>query len=121
MSDNEQNTNEVEAENIVDEHRRMVIMTGNISDFQIQNLKSWPFLVFGDSLEKVEIGYKFTKTQDENSDLCAGSVSYDFYFSKEPADVENNLGLLTHWTQFLFWKDTEVTFSKEGEAWPKKK
>lgn len=106
-----------EAQNIVDQHRKMVVMTGNISDFQIQNLKSWPYLVFGDALEKVEIDYKFVKGNEETGDMFAGEVNFDFTFNKEPKYPGHATGLLTHWTKYLFWEDTKVTFSKEGKEW----
>lgn len=103
--------------NIVDEHRKMIIMTGNISDFQIKNLKSWPFIVFGPELKSVEIDYEFTKG-GENGELYPGKVNFDFNFTSDPEDPNNSIGLLTHWTRFLFWQDTTVTFTRKGKPWP---
>lgn len=107
------------AQNIVDEHRKMVVMTGNISEFQIENLKNWPYLVFGENLKKVQIDYNFVQGEGEEGDLHAGSVNFDFTFNEEPKLVNESLDLLSHWTKYLFWEDTVVTFSKEGKKWGK--
>jgi len=107
-------------QNIVDEHRKMIVLTGNVSEFQIENLQKWPYLVFGEDLEKVSIEYNFVQGEGEEGDLYAGSVSFDFTFSTEPKLVEHSLNLLKHWTQYLFWEDTVVKFSREGKTWPKK-
>jgi hypothetical protein len=108
--------------NMVDEHKKMVMMTGNLSDFQLQNMKTWPFLLFSEELETVQIDYDFTKLiTDKEEELSPGMVQYSFKFkegtdiSKELADKQ--LSTLSLWTKFLFWKETEVKFLKNGEEW----
>jgi hypothetical protein len=108
-----------DTQNIVDEHRKMVVMTGNISDFQIENLKQWPFVVFGEDLKESKVDYDFV--QGKEGDLCAGSVNFDFNFKKEPKEITKGLDFLTHCTRYLFWADTEVTFTNKGKKWPKTK
>lgn len=108
-------------ENLVDEHRRMVVMTGNISEFQIENLKKWPFLAFQESLEEVKVDYNFIRGSEDEGDLFAGKVNFDFKFKSEPENVEQALAFLSHCTKYLFWEDTEVSFTKEGKKWPKTK
>lgn len=107
-------------QNIVDEHRKMVVMTGNISDFQIENLKKWPFLVFGKDLKTVQIDYDFVQGDEDNGSLYAGRVNYDFDFEKEPEATGVSLDMLRHWTKYMFWEDTKVTFTKKGKEWPTK-
>lgn len=101
-----------EEQTIVDEHRKMVMMTGNLSDFQLENLKKWPFLLF-DGLEKVKVDYDFTKLIAEQEELSPGMVTYNLHMnSNAPSLTEEVKGkkieILTNWTKFLFWKETSV-------------
>ena len=109
----------------VSDHRKMVTLTGNLSDFQLKNLKSWPFIVLGDYTDKVKINYDFTKKEkvegEEVEQLCAGWVSFDFNFNKKldlsDEELKLRLNQLSLWTKYLFWKDTEVRFLKQGKKW----
>lgn len=106
---------------IVDEHRKMVMMTGNLSDFQLENLKKWPFIVFETGLEKANITYDFTKLVAEEESLSPGVVQYDFHFKEgtklNRADVKKRLEHLKTWVKFMFWKETEVRIMKDGKKW----
>lgn len=103
-------------EKIVEDHRKMVALSGNLSDFQLKNLKEWPFVVF-DDLENVRIQYNFKKEGEEL--VNAGHVTFDFKFKKVPdnEDAKKRLNHLKFWTQYMFWNDTEVSFLLEGEKW----
>ena len=107
-------------ETIIENHKKMVMMTGNLSDFQLQNLKTWPFLVF-DDLESVEINYDFTKLIAEEESLSPGSVQYNLKFKEgtklNKAKAKKSLETLTNWTKFLFWKETDVRFTHKGKLW----
>jgi len=111
---------EQKEQNVVEEHKKMVIMTGNLSDFQLKNLKTWPFLVF-DGLESVEVSYDFTKLIDDAETLTPGKVEFNFTFKKgtkmDRSQTKERLEQLSVWTKFLFWKDTEVLFKESGKAW----
>lgn len=113
-----------EHDNAVEEHRKMVLMSGKISEFQLENLKKWPFITFGRNLDKIEIEYDFTTSKDEKSEsmeVCAGYVTYNFHFNENfnmsRDDILARLSSLTVWVKYLFWKDTEVKFKKEGKSW----
>jgi hypothetical protein len=105
------------AESIIDAHRRAIIMSGQVSDFQLENLQKWPFLLFND-LEKNKISYDFTAKEIDEI-MSPGKVSYDFKFKQEvdKASVAKQLDTLTTWVKFLFWKQTEVEFLKDGKEW----
>lgn len=116
-----------DTEKLVDDHRKMVALTGNLSDFQLENLKKWPFVVFN-NLSKVTVDYNFTsnnekdkKDSEERDDLCAGQVTFNFHFSGDhqlsKEELQKRLEHLTLWTKFMFWKDTEVKFQVEGTKW----
>jgi hypothetical protein len=106
---------------VVDDHKKMLIMTGNLSDFQLDNLKKWPFILFDQELEKVEINYDFTKLIAEKEELSPGRVSFNFTFKKNTKlsrdETKKKLELLTLWTRFLFWKETKVEFQRAGKKW----
>jgi len=109
---------------LIDKHKTTLLLTGELSDFQLTNLKAWPMILF-DGLEQVTINYDFKL--DENSEkenalgLCAGIISYDFEFSPNARitkkQKEQKLTQLTFWTRFLFWNDTEVVFKRRGRKW----
>jgi len=106
------------------EHKYITQLTGKLSDYQLTNMKTWPFVVF-DNLEKVTIEYNFEKetideiTKEKIIVLYAGFVTYDFVFKTEVKEEQKEKALqaLTVWTKFMFWKDTEVNFKKEGKEW----
>ena len=105
---------------IIEDHKKMVIMTGKLSDFQLDNLKTWPFLLF-DDLESVEITYDFTKLIAEQEELSPGTVQFNFKFKKETKldrdQAKQQLDTLSLWTRFMFWKETKVRFLKLGKKW----
>ena len=109
---------------IVEEHRKMLVLSWELSDFQLKNLKTWPFLLF-DNIDKVEISYDFTKTIQENDeeveDLCAGKIEFNIIFNKntkiKKEVKEKGLETLSLWTKFLFWNDTEVIIKRNGKIW----
>ena len=115
------NTNTKEETTIVDDHKKMLIMTGNLSDFQLDNLKKWPFILFDKELDRVSVKYDFTKTVANEEELSAGLVTYDFEFKKNTKmsreETKKKLDLLTLWTRFLFWKETKVDFQRTGKKW----
>ena len=85
-------------------------MTGNLSDFQLTNLKTWPFIVF-DDVEKVEVNYDFSQiVKDERgeevSGIGAGKVVFNLSTKQIPKPEQ--IDKLKEWTKFLFWKDTKV-------------
>ena len=85
-------------------------MTGNLSDFQLKNLKTWPFIAMN-GVEKVAIDYDFTATieyegGEQVEGIGAGKVVYNLTSKEVP--TKEQIETLKSWTKFLFWKDTEV-------------
>lgn len=109
-----------DSEKEINEHRAAVAMTGNVSDFQLTNMKAWPFILF-DNIKQVKVNYDFNSTNNDQETLCAGKVVYDIEFNKEPSmvkeEVKKRLEQLKFWTKFLFWQDTEVEILKKGKKW----
>ena len=72
--------------------------------------------------DKVNIEYDFTKKNAEDEEnLCSGWVCFDFILKKEidmpKKELNYRLNQLATWTKFLFWKDTEVRYKKNGKKW----
>jgi len=123
-----QDQNNQEQSNIVEQHRNMLVLSGSLSDFQLNNLKQWPFIVFQGSLETAAIDYDFNRDSSEDFDssesissLCAGRIRFNLTFKKgskiplkEKQDAFQNITL---WSKFLFWEDTEVLFYRDGKKW----
>ena len=108
-------------EKLINEHRAAVAMTGNISDFQLTNMKAWPFVLF-DDIKQVGIKYNFNSlNNDASGEICAGTVSYDIEFNKDPEIpkqvFDNKIKQLEFWTKYLFWQDTKVEILKKGKKW----
>lgn len=116
-----------EENDLVAKHRQATLLSGNISDFQITNLKTWPFILFGDhGLERVELQYDFTKSpegyeNEEEAILNAGDITFDLYFKESPKltkeDRDSKIKHLNLWTKFLFWNDTQVKVHRNGKKW----
>ena len=117
--------------NIVEDHKKMLLASGQLSEFQLKNLKTWPYIVFNtEILDSLEIHYNFQNPSydpekgledQEAQELCAGAITYNFKFKKgSKVDKEGKklaLDQLTLWTKFLFWKNTDVVFKRNGRLW----
>ena len=116
MSDNQEQENKV-----IEDHKKMLMMTGNLSDFQLTNMKTWPFLLFDKELETVKIDYDFTKLVDDNEELSPGSIEYNFEFKKgtklDRVETKKKLEILENWTRFMFWKETSISILRSGKKW----
>lgn len=112
------------AENIIEQSRNNLLLTGELNDFQLKNLKSWPAVLF-DNLDKTKIKFDFTLDEDSEQEnalgIHAGTVEFDFYFSKGVKTSkelkQQKLGNLTMWVKFMFWSDTKVVFKRKGKLW----
>jgi len=105
-SQNQKNKQEL----MLDDHKKMLIMTGKISDFQLKNLKTWPFILF-DKVDKVELEYDFSEMVSDGSEaltesIGAGKIAYNIKLDSVPS--KENIETLKNWTKFLFWNDTLV-------------
>lgn len=103
-------------DNLVEEHRKMLIISGNLSQFQITNISNWPWVLCED-LEKCKVKYSFLKKipDQENEgvfqDLVySGEVLYTWIFKKKTkrSEIKKQIDQITEWTKFLFWNDTVV-------------
>lgn len=112
-------------EQIIDEHKQAVIMTGNLSNFHIENLQKWPFIIFDEELESVSINYDFKNTDASlkydslESHISPGFVEYDLKLKKgvKVNNASQKLEALTAWVKSIFWQETEVKIKRNGRKW----
>lgn len=100
-----------EQQNIVDSHRNMLMVSKSLSEFQLQNMKQWPF-VFLQGVKSVEIKWNFIK----NDLFYPGEVSYDIRSELKNVGDEG-LIFLDLSTKVMFWSDTTVKIKVNGKLW----
>ena len=106
---------------IVDDHRNMLMLTKNISDFQENNLKTWAFIFFT-GVDKVQVSWDFIR-RNKNNDFYPGKVTFDIKFKKEaeanltPEATQTGVDQLVASTKFLFWSETKVNVKINGKKW----
>ena len=95
---------------LVNQHRQMMLLSGNLSDFQLQNLKNYPY-VFFDGVEKVEINYNF----GDDGVVTPGEIFYKIKLKKraKKKSLKKNEDELIACVKFLFWKETKVYIDYE--------
>jgi len=104
--------------NIVDSHRNMLMVSKHLSEFQIQNMKQWPF-VFLNGVGSVKVHWNFIKKNKEDQDeFYPGEVEYEIEM-ESTSDIDINVGLihLELSTKLMFWSDTTVKFKVNGKLW----
>ena len=108
-------------QNIVDDHRNMLMLSKNISEFQENNLKTWSF-IFLEGVDTVKVSWNFIDN-NENKDFFPGEVTFDVTF-KEGAgpetdfeNIQTGFEKLVAATKFLFWSETEVIIKQNGTKW----
>lgn len=106
---------------MVDDHRNMLMLSKNISDFQENNLKSWAF-IFLNNVDTVKVSWNFIR-KNKASDFYAGKVDFDIKLKSKdiaPEDVDKTqIGVdqLIASTKFLFWSETQVKIKINGKTW----
>lgn len=86
---------------ILNEHRKLMFITGKFSDFQIKNLEMFPQIVF-DNIKKIEIKY------DIQTNKGAGFVEYKVKLFEKQDSLEKRKEDLTKWVKHLLFKEIEV-------------
>lgn len=110
---------QVDTQSIVDDHKNMLMLTKNLSEFQHNNLKSWAF-IFLDSVDNVRVSWNFIR-KNKAKDFHAGKVDFKIKLKKgSEQDIEKiqaGVDQLTACTKFLFWSETKVNIKIDGKLW----
>jgi hypothetical protein len=91
---------------ILDDMRRITMLTGEISNVHEASLKKWPYIVF-ENVQSVSISYDLTKqTAIDNG---YNHVAYNIFINNpEDLVLESRSKILTEWIRDLFWNEIEV-------------
>lgn len=101
---------------IVDSHRNMLMVSKNLSDFQLENLRKWPFIFF-ENVKKISVSYNFVDSEDN---FYQGYVEFDLEI-ENPKELASPIMYLEASTKMMFWSDTDVKIKINGELWKKTK
>lgn len=96
---------------ILDDMRRITMLTGEISSVHEESLKKWPYIVF-DSVDSIEIDYNlskdYTQTQGE------GYVDFKIQSDSDQGFIKMRCENLTNWVRDMFWQEIKVIVSLNG-------
>jgi hypothetical protein len=105
------------SETVVKDHKNMLILSKELSDFQLVNLKNWPLLTFPWT-KSVEVTYNFV---NDKEDFYPGKIIFNI---KDPvthrehkAVIKQNISALNYMVKYLFWEETEVEILRNGKKW----
>ena len=85
----------------LEEHRRLMVLSGKFSDFQIKNLEMYPQIVF-DGIKEMTIDY------DVSTKKGSGYVHYTIKMGKKPDDIEQRVKDIEAWVKTLLFKEIKV-------------
>lgn len=91
-------------QNILEDMRKITILTGTISKVHEQSLGKWPYIVF-DDVGSLGVDYDLSKKEKNNMNFV------NFYITsskQEYEDLDKRCGKLTEWVRDMFWKEVDV-------------
>lgn len=96
-------------EKIVEDMRRLTMLTGQLSSVHEETLYTWPLILF-DNIQNVEIKYDLSK--DYTQEVGEGYVIYNLDIlpenDLEEEDFTRRCEMLTSWVRNMLWKDIKV-------------
>lgn len=102
---------------ILDDMRKITILTGEISSIHEQSLKKWPYIVF-DNVENVEINYDLSKNKHQDSGANLVEFHLDVLESTQNIEEIDNFKerceALRGWVEDMFWSDIETRIYING-------
>ena len=104
MKNTSQNT-----QSIIEDMKKITILTGEISNVHEKSLLTWPYVVF-DRVKNVEIKYDLSKTAHSDQ----GYNVVEFFIMMEEEDKQNidnfekRCDTLKEWTESMLWSGIEV-------------
>lgn len=103
------------AKDIVEDMKKITMLTGEISNIHEKSLVTWPYIVF-DNIKNVEIKYDLTKT----TQLESGYNLVEFFVFTSDQNRQNidnfekRCETLKQWTEGMLWSGIEVRVYIDG-------
>ena len=98
---------------IIEEHRQMLVLSKNISEFHLKNIQAWIFIFFN-KVKDATIEYDFL---DEAGEFGAGVITIklkvDGKAKQEKQGYDNFVAAVKH----IFFNETKVILYKNGKIW----
>jgi hypothetical protein len=99
-------------EKIVEDMRKLTMLTGQLSSIHEETLYTWPLILF-DNVQNVEIKYDLTK--DYTQEVGEGYVIYSVDISEDTKYTEEEFAkkgeILTGWVRDMLWNNIKVEVS----------
>lgn len=96
-------------EKIVEDMRKLTMLTGQLSSIHEESLYAWPLVLF-DGIQNIEIKYDLTK--DYTQEVGEGYMTYNLEISDdeilEEKDFHKRCEILTAWVRDMFWNNIKV-------------
>lgn len=96
-------------EKIVEDMRKLTMLTGQLSTVHEETLYTWPLVLFG-NVGNVEIKYDLTK--DYTQEVGEGYIVYKIDMSDDVQYKEEEFvkkcEILTSWVRDMFWNNIKV-------------
>jgi len=103
------------AEIILEDMKKITILTGEISNVHEKSLLTWPYVVF-DHVKDVEIKYDLSKSAQ--LDLGYNSVEFFVTLSEQGRqnidNFEKRCETLKEWTESMLWSGIEIKVYVNG-------
>lgn len=105
------NVNE-SVEKIIEDMRKLTMLTGQLSVVHEETLYTWPLILF-DNVQNVEIKYDISK--DYTQEVGEGYVIYNIDISDDTKYTEEQFAkkseILTGWVRNMLWNNIKVEVS----------
>lgn len=100
-------------EKMLEDMRKITMLTGEISSIHMENLKKWPYVAFNSVIENIEIEYDLTKQKTQ--DLGEGSIVFNISNQSSSCEDFKNQDsfntrceIITSWVRDMFWPEIKV-------------
>ena len=107
---------------VIDDHRNMLMLSRKLSEFQVNNMKGWVSLFFPQA-NGVKLKWDFLK-KNKHEEFYAGKIEYDLSIDNKInislEDQVKGMEYLEACTKFMFWSETKVVIKRNGKIWKTK-
>jgi hypothetical protein len=97
----------------IEEHRKMIVLSKNISEFHLNNIKAWIYIFFND-VKEATIEYDFL---DDAGNFGAGQIIIKLSVGNESIQTKQGYDNFIEAVKYILFKETKVLLYKNGRLW----
>ena len=90
---------------ILEDMRKITMLTGEISKIHQENLKTWPYVIFNE-INSVEIKYDLTK--DYTKEVGEGYIEFRMESGSDQDSIDTRCNALAAWVRNMFWNEIKI-------------